>query len=193
VKGMKGFFSQLKVLISWGSTIWKLLSLLGWQGPVLALSISLLGWGWAHLQGVPTSLAVMASLPVFVTLLYLFKLPAFIAGTNEISGLIRPDYKLWARLDRYSLGHAACLMAGVQPTDNPAFMPGNAGVYHQLLYQAIRTRQLDAHTPHLQPGQPDPLFTQGQPPNWATVILRKDLQKFYSDQKNFVLPKFLKD
>lgn len=190
---MKGFFSQLKVLLSWGSTIWKLLSLLGWQGPLLALFLSALGWLWAHIQGVPTSLAVMASLPVFVAVLYLYKLPAFIIGTNEISSLKRPDYELWARLDRYSLGHASCLMAGVHPTDNPAFMPGNAGVYYQLLYQAIRTKQLEAHTPHLQPGQPDPLVTQGQPPNWATVILRKDLQKFCSDQKNFVLPKFLKD
>jgi hypothetical protein len=83
-------------------------------------------------------------------------------------------------------------MAGVQPANDPAFMAGNAGVYHQFLYQAIRTKQLDAQTPHLQPGQPDPL-TQGQPPNWATVILRKDLQKFCLEQRNFEVPKFLKD
>jgi hypothetical protein len=190
---MNNFFQTMRKLLSWASTGWKLLSLIGWQGPILALSISVIGWIWARLQGVPTSLALMASLPVFVSVLYLFKLPAFISGTNEISGLKRPEYELWARLDRYSLGHAACLMAGVQPTDNPAFMPGNAGVYHQILYQAIRTKQLDAHTPHLQPGQSDPIIAQGQPPNWATVILRKDLQKFCLEQKDFVLPKFLID
>jgi hypothetical protein len=189
---MKGLFSRLKVLISWGSTLWKLLSLLGWQGPLLALLVSVLGWLWAHIQGVPTSLAVMASLPVFVAVLYLCKLPAFISGTNEISSLKRPDYDLWARLDRYSLGHAACLMAGVQPVNDPAFMAGNAGVYHQFLYQAIRTKQLDAHSPHIQPGQPDPLISQGQLPNWATVIMRKDLQKFCAEQKDFVMPIFLR-
>jgi hypothetical protein len=189
---MSGFFQTFKQLYSWGSAAWKLLSLLGWQGPLLALALSILGWTWAHLQGVPTSLAVMASLPVFVAVLYLFKLPAFIVGTNEVSALRRPDYDLWGRLDRYSLGHAACLMAGVQPANDPAFMTGNAGVYHQILYQAIRTKQLEAHSPHLQPGQVDPL-TQGQPPNWATVILKADLQKFCSGQKNFSVPKFLKD
>lgn len=72
-------------------------------------------------------------------------------------------------------------------------MTGDAGVYYQLLFQAISTQQLAAYTPHLQSGQADPLVTQGQPPNWTTVILRTDLQKFCSVQKNFVLPKFLKD
>ena len=190
---MKGFFSRLKVLLSWGGTIWKLLSLLGWQGPLLALFLSALGWLWAHIQGVPTSLAVMASLPVFVAVLYLYKLPAFIIGTNEISSLKRPDYELWARLDSYSLGNAACLMAGVHPPDNPAFMPGNALPYYRLLYQAIRNGQLAGHTPHIQPGQSDPLVTQGQMPNLNTVILRKDLRKFCSDQRNFMFPKFLKE
>ena len=190
---MNNFLQTVRKLLSWASTGWKLLSLIGWQSPLLALSISVLGWVWARLQGVPTSLAVMASLPVFVAVLYLFKLPAFISGTNEISGLKRPNYKLWARLDRYSLGHAAYLMAGVHPVENPVFVPSDAGVYYQFLYQAIRTKQLDAHTPHLQSGQPDPLLAQGQPPNWGTVILRKDLQKFCSEQKNFVMPKFLRD
>jgi hypothetical protein len=145
---MNSLLQALRRCYSLISIVWKLLALLGWQGPLFAVAISALGWLWAHLQGVPTSLAVMASLPVFVAVLYLFRLPAFIVGTNEISALKRPDYDLWGRLDRYSLGHAACLMAGVQPANDPAFMAGNAGVYHQLLYQAIRTKQLEAHTPN---------------------------------------------
>jgi hypothetical protein len=135
----------------------------------------------------------MAMIPVFVSILYLFKLPGFITGTAEITALRRPDYNLWAALDRYNLGDAASLMAGVQPVNNPGFLVGNALPFYQLLYQAVRTKALDAHTAPLSQGQLDPVRDQGQPPSWATIVLRKDLQAFCAGQKSFAMPRFLKD
>lgn len=188
---MASVLQTLRAIVSLGQSIWKIFGLIGWQPITIAILTSGAGWVIAHLQGVPTSLAAMAAIPVLVAILYLVKLPAFITGTNEITALRRPDHRLWARLQSYTIGHAACLMANTQPVENPAFMAPAALPYYQLLHQAIRNGSLPAHTPNLSESQQDPLKTGQTQPSWWVVVMRVDLQKFYAQQEEMPLPKFL--
>jgi hypothetical protein len=184
---------KLRSITSFAETVWKLLGLIGWQPIIAAVILSCVGWLSARLQGVPTSIAIMAATPVFVSVLYLLKLPAFITGTSEIAALRRADHKLWARLDRYTLGHAACLMANAQPIDNPASVNATISAYYQLIEQAIRTGSLPAHTPNLPTGQQDPFKIGQGMPTWWAAIWRTDLQKFCTTQRGLTVPLFLRD
>lgn len=189
---MSKAWQTIQGLLALGQGAWKILGLVGWQHLTVAFVASLAGGLLAHLQGVPTSLAFLAAFPVFVACLYLLKLPAFIAGTDQIEGQRLPKNDLWRRVDRYALGQAACLMAGVQPVVDPAFMPKSAVPYYELIHQGARNGAIAVHTPNLPAGQDDPVKTGQSPPSWYHVVLRGDLKKYWESQE-FPQSKFLQD
>ena len=189
---MKNLIQKLRSAFSFFGTLWTVIGLVGWQASASAILVSIAGWFWAHIQHVPTSLAVMATVPVFVALLYLFKLPGFIRGTAEIAHLTRPNYKVWSLIDHFYIGQAAFLMDEREPMHGPEFMPGNVQANYQLLVQAIRTNVLHGFTPNVPVGQDDHLKAPGAQPNWGTAVKRTDLINYFQSMKNFPLPKFLK-
>lgn len=178
-------------LISLAQGAWKVLGLIGWQHLAIALFATVAAGLVARLQGVPISLAVIAAFPVFVASVYLLKLPAFITGTTEIAGQRLPNPQLWARLERYTLGQAACLIANVQPIVDPAFMPLAALPYYELMHQAVRNGSLEAHTPNLPFGQQDPLKSGQAVASVYHVVMRADLQAFW-DKQGLPRPAFLR-
>jgi hypothetical protein len=177
---------DFKRTVSLADTLWTFAGLLGWKDALLATIIVAGGWVGGYVRGEPVVSLSMSAIALFSVLTFLTKLPAI---ANTISS--RPDVRVWQLIQNLTLGEAACLLAGINPSPgmSSGFFPSpNAMAFYRLLAEAVLRGELEKST--VASGSNVGLGQMPDQINFGTFITRTSLQKFA--QKHGFKQRFLR-
>lgn len=130
---------QINVSAVWRA-IWAIIGFLGWKSLVISALVSL-GWGsWAVIYGEGWPLATAIGFCVFVLFLVLWKMPAFYRVLSQANPDGPPNPEVWRHKQIFPLYEAACLLAGINPTQQ---VPrGDADGWFRMLQDAEKVGEI---------------------------------------------------